>query len=186
MGYTHYFTSSANKVPKKTIEDFKKTFMVMKLKDATPIEINVNDDDALFFNGIGDNSHETMCFKFDGSGEWDFCKTNGKPYDTLVVASLMLAEELGIISSWSSDGDDEYGDFDKGRALYESCHVTSDKTLYNHACDIAFSVVSYNDGEHLTAQELRDALLKRIESLDDDEIIEAVGMPFDTYEEEVE
>jgi len=57
---------------------------------------------------------------------------------------------------------------------------------YNHAFDVAFAVVSNDpDGEDVTAEMMRDALLKRVETLmADGEMIEAVGCPFDTYEEE--
>lgn len=55
---------------------------------------------------------------------------------------------------------------------------------YNHAYTIAFSVVDEDPtGENVTAQSLRKALLARVASLSDDELIEAAGLPFDTYEE---
>ena len=58
------------------------------------------------------------------------------------------------------------------------------KPRYSHALTIAFEVDSDNDGEHLTADELLDGLARRIASLREngDEIIEACGMPYDTYE----
>jgi hypothetical protein len=57
-------------------------------------------------------------------------------------------------------------------------------TRYNHAFDIAFEVISYEeDGSDVTAEMLADALRDRIDSLfDNDEMIEACGCPFDTYE----
>ena len=57
---------------------------------------------------------------------------------------------------------------------------------YNHAYDMAFSLVS-NDPEGLdvTPAMLRAALLRRIADLDaNDQWEEAVGAPFDTYEED--
>lgn len=59
---------------------------------------------------------------------------------------------------------------------------------YNHAVTIAFSVVSeHPTGEDFTAAMLRDALIRRIADLDasvgHQEWFEAVGGPFDTYEE---
>jgi hypothetical protein len=57
---------------------------------------------------------------------------------------------------------------------------------YNHAFDVAFSLVS-NDPEGLdvTPAMLRAALLRRIADLDaNDQWEEAVGAPFDTYEED--
>jgi hypothetical protein len=54
---------------------------------------------------------------------------------------------------------------------------------YNHAFDIAFSLVSQHPtGEDVTADMLRNALQKRLDSMGDDEIMEAAGAPTDTYE----
>lgn len=67
---------------------------------------------------------------------------------------------------------------------------------YNHAFDIAFSVISDDPGgDDVTPAMLKEALLKRIADLDASydpanpsdkggEWLEAVGVPFDTYEEE--
>lgn len=58
-------------------------------------------------------------------------------------------------------------------------------TIYNHAFTIAFSVVTRNPGESVTAAELRAGLERRlremIRSADYDEIVEACGMPCDTF-----
>jgi hypothetical protein len=56
---------------------------------------------------------------------------------------------------------------------------------YNHAFDIAFSVVSEHPaGEDVTAEQVREALIKRvIQAYDSGELLEAVGAPFDTYKE---
>lgn len=60
--------------------------------------------------------------------------------------------------------------------------MTTEKK-YNHAFDIAFEVESDNDGEHVTESELIAGLLKRVANLINSpgEIIEACGLPFDTY-----
>lgn len=55
-------------------------------------------------------------------------------------------------------------------------------TTYNHMFTVAFTVVTKNDGESVTAEELRAGLLQRIEELDFSEMWEeAVGLPDDTY-----
>lgn len=61
-------------------------------------------------------------------------------------------------------------------------------TKYNHAFDVAFIVISEKeDATDVTPMMLAVALNKRIASLlNDDEFLEAVGCPFDTYEMEVE
>ena len=55
---------------------------------------------------------------------------------------------------------------------------------YNHAFDIGFEVESDNDGESVTATELIAALKRRVNDLEKngEEIVEACGLPFDTYE----
>lgn len=54
-------------------------------------------DDVVIFNGIGDDSHETLIinrvipkakYKGDTNPSWDFCKTARKPYDAVVTACL--------------------------------------------------------------------------------------------------
>ena len=57
---------------------------------------------------------------------------------------------------------------------------------YNHAYDIAFSLVSkHPTGDDETQDQRVRALLLRIENLiQHNEMLEAVGMPFDTYTEE--
>lgn len=70
------------------------------------------------------------------------------------------------------------------------------KPRYNHAFDIAFTVETDHKGDEVTAQELWAGLLARIAALmaqeispqrldgQPPEIIEACGLPYDTYENE--
>lgn len=59
---------------------------------------------------------------------------------------------------------------------------------YNHAFSIGFEVKTDNEGDKVTAQELMTGLLRRAYEMGanlltgGDEIIEACGLPFDTYE----
>ena len=57
---------------------------------------------------------------------------------------------------------------------------------YNHAFTIAFSISGSKsvEGEDVKPSQIREAILTRLAGLDDEELMEAVGMPFDTYEEE--
>jgi hypothetical protein len=70
----------------------------------------------------------------------------------------------------------------------KSNNVRRDAMKYNHAFDIAFSVVSeHPTGEDVTAEQVREALIKRvIQAYDSGELLEAIGAPFDTYEESEE
>ncbi len=57
------------------------------------------------------------------------------------------------------------------------------KRKYNHAFDIAFEIESDNKGEHVTRNELIQGLTRRLVNpmKHPTEIIEACGLPFDTY-----
>lgn len=59
--------------------------------------------------------------------------------------------------------------------------------LYNHAFTIAFSLDTDYEGDKVPAHELIEALERRLFDLkqNPDEIIEAVGLPYDTYENDV-
>ena len=64
-------------------------------------------------------------------------------------------------------------------------HAEQPVKRYNHAYDVAFSLVSNDpEGKDVTPAMLRAALLRRVADLDaNDQWEEAVGAPFDTYEE---
>lgn len=56
---------------------------------------------------------------------------------------------------------------------------------YNHAYSISFSLTNTSeDGEKTTARELREAIIKRLASIDDQELKESVGCPWDTFKED--
>lgn len=52
---------------------------------------------------------------------------------------------------------------------------------YNHAFTFPFEVVSENEGPNVTPYEMRQAIKAAISGMSDLEILEACGMPFDTY-----
>jgi hypothetical protein len=55
--------------------------------------------------------------------------------------------------------------------------------MYNHACTIAFEVISSEkDGSDITADMIRRAIERRLKLVGDHELLEAVGSPYDTYE----
>lgn len=56
---------------------------------------------------------------------------------------------------------------------------------YNHAFDIAFSITSENPtGEDVTAEQVLEALINRAKTAyANGELLEAIGAPFDSYEE---
>ena len=114
MGYTHYFTMNK----KTTEEQIKKmiafTNKAIELFGVDQIANGMSEEgtkpevteERIYLNGVEDDGHETFALDFN-SGEWGFCKTAQKPYDMVVVACLIFAEQNNVIKEWSSDGDDE-------------------------------------------------------------------------------
>lgn len=59
------------------------------------------------------------------------------------------------------------------------------KTLYNHMYSFTFSLVNSSaNGNETTPDEVRIAIKKRLESISDNELMECIGYPDDTYKEE--
>lgn len=59
--------------------------------------------------------------------------------------------------------------------------------LYNHAFTIAFCLDTDYEGDKVPAYELIEALERRLHDLKQNpsEIIEAVGLPYDSYENDI-
>lgn len=60
-------------------------------------------------------------------------------------------------------------------------------TTYNHAFSLAFEIGGSTDpdGGDITAEMIRKAITRRITEISDDELVlEAVGCPWDTHEED--
>ena len=135
MGFTHYFYCK----PKLNKSDFKAfasdVEKVLKLSGVPLSHIDTKEDQEGFevtdelinFNGVGDNGHETFLFQRDtlvreaeltprNGLVFNFCKTNQKPYDLCVTATLILAKmHFGKDVKISSDGD--ASDWAEGGAL---------------------------------------------------------------------
>ena len=69
--------------------------------------------DAIVFNGVGANAHETFAVRLeeaergDGRPAFSFCKTEHKPYDLAVqVALIVFKHRLGQQFHVSSDGEE--------------------------------------------------------------------------------
>ncbi len=71
-------------------------------------------------NGIGDHACEP--FVFPGDLGFNFCKTEGEPYDAVVTACLLVARDHfpSSVLSIDSDGDWSKGDWHEGIDLYSS------------------------------------------------------------------
>jgi len=118
MGYTHYWSRKGTVSQKdyenaltdiRKIVEAKKSILANGSGDTgTKPEV----DDGVCFNGRGEQSHETfhlpaLIDDLDG----DFCKTNRKPYDDVVVACLTVLHNYcsGITVSSDGDTDEELG-----------------------------------------------------------------------------
>lgn len=107
MGYTHYW--SHQEINSETWDEICAD--VRLLIDTADVPVAgcydspiFREDDAICFNGIRDDEHET--FVFTRSPEsFNFCKTARKPYDLLVAAVLAVAKDYDPDISVRSDGD---------------------------------------------------------------------------------
>lgn len=121
MGYTHYWelkSTASNTKYRKALSDIRKL-----VKENVSILANGMGDinskpqlkGLISFNGIEEEGHETFYLpnsvdKFDferhDGKSFDFCKTNQKRYDPVVVACLcVLKYHLGQSITIRSDGD---------------------------------------------------------------------------------
>lgn len=113
MGYTHYWTLARPITAEEVgalAEDIRK---IIAASDV-PIAVGQLDSAAIHYNGVLDDGHETFYIKAEKSGitnepgmvGFAFCKTAAKPYDVVVVASLLaLKDRLKADVKVSSDGD---------------------------------------------------------------------------------
>ena len=143
MGYTHYWTKKKKWPAAKVsaaIQDMAEVIRRCELPLADghgePGTEPVIGRDYIAFNGVDELSHETFLFPgFDQplNPDFAFCKTERKPYDTIVVACLLVAKHhLGAAIEVSSDGDWEdewlngaHHDSQSGVKVYE--HIFSDR-----------------------------------------------------------
>ena len=125
MGYTHYWTQTRDFTRTEWAqirEDFEALLKDVQHVQGIPLANGNGDlgtspevtDQKIWFNGAGDDSHETFCLNrvrppresWQSSRGGDFCKTARKPYDLAVTAALCyLASVTDPISHIvSSDG----------------------------------------------------------------------------------
>jgi len=122
MGYTHYWKKEKRIKQgdyEKKLNDCKS---IIEILDGTECKLindkllaNAYGEDqpkyktSIEFNGIGDLSHEEFYLpnRINDLREFNFCKTQRKPYDKVVVACLsVLAEIDGIEVSSDGEADD--------------------------------------------------------------------------------
>ncbi len=107
MGYTHYWNQSRDFTREEWTqirEDMEALMSDVQHVQGIPLANGAGEpgtspetsDTKIWFNGVGDDSHETFCLNRvrPPKEEWqnqrggDFCKTARKPYDLAVTAAL--------------------------------------------------------------------------------------------------
>src|SRR5258708_5497976 len=126
MGYTHYWRVQRNTPSDLLIEAGRRMALIVEAEsellagwDGTGKPTLDPTTGAVRFNGIGpDDDHETFywppdlaeeksAWEKEGEPVFTFCKTAQKPYDTAVVACLLVAQDvLGDYIEINSDASD--------------------------------------------------------------------------------
>lgn len=124
MGYTHYFPHE--RVSKSVWTDIvagcKRACKLSGVRlvheyDGEDLPPTFNKDDV-WFNGVGDDGHETFALHRVGSGGFEFCKTARKPYDLAVTACLLIYKHFSPGTMELSSGGDRK-DWQAGKELAE-------------------------------------------------------------------
>lgn len=129
MGYTHYFPQQRaftddewNKLceaARRYIDVAKNDLGIIVQRDydddAEP-EIN---DDHIWFNGVGDDAHETFYITKEKMDDFNWCKTELKPYD-LVVGLILLSAHKIAPNALKITSDGQWDEWIRIREAYES------------------------------------------------------------------
>lgn len=140
MGYTHYYQRSLDSNDPELYDKVRKGFIeLVKMAELNGITVAdafgekagawQADGERIAFNGLGEESCETFSFyqivppqphwRENEKTYFDFTKTNYRPYDALVCATLILIKDVyGSQIEVSSDGGWE--DWADGYELYFS------------------------------------------------------------------
>lgn len=129
MGYTHYWKTKGgitlDYIKFHEFQEGVKQIIEIAIDAGIDLDIDSSPADYVSFNGINELGHETFVFE-KTLEEFNFCKTAGKPYDTVVTAVLIHAKRIfGKDITIASDGN--WNDWQGGRLLYESVFNTEPK-----------------------------------------------------------
>lgn len=118
LHYTHYWVSERNlpsldSVVLEAINSVFRQFQeIICFECDEPNRLPEADPNLIIFNGKEDDGHETFFFHVSNFG-FQFCKTAWKPYDTPVVAILVILKSYyGNLLNLSSDGTED--DWEEG------------------------------------------------------------------------
>lgn len=109
MGYTHYWDFKEPSAMTKEVANqiaCDVSSVIHKHKNILQFDLIPG---AFYFNGKGDDGHETFAITSDLGNSFNFCKTARKPYDIVVCKVLLIFKHhLGDGISVSSDGFSTY------------------------------------------------------------------------------
>jgi len=104
MGYTHYFSQTRSFTDDEWNNIIETVNTIIKYcdnehgikvqvcyDDSAPAELT---DEYILFNGVEDDGHESFHITKDTMEDFNFCKTARKPYDLVVVLSLLAIEKI--------------------------------------------------------------------------------------------
>ena len=108
MGYTHYWRSASD-IPRDTWQAISDDVRKLAKSFGERAEVEIGSEEVVI-----EGTHETFVLQRTAV-EFDCCKTQLKPYDKLVAATLAVATERFPALSVSSDGfmQDDKGAWDE-------------------------------------------------------------------------
>lgn len=132
MGYTNYY-----KIKKQdNVKEFDELFLTCVNKaielSGVPLEYEVNSK-LIDINGVGDDACENLYIVLKNTpfdyGGGSFCKTNRCPYDVVVKAVLMLADDFGYLErKLDFDGSKDDEEYKAGLDLFNRVKKSTYKT----------------------------------------------------------
>lgn len=131
MGYTHYWTVKRTIQPGvfgEVAEDVKALAAAFNASGQRLSEQDgpIFSTEEIIFNGKEPDDYETFVLTPKAS-DFEFCKTQFRPYDALVCAALIAAKHH-IRDGISVRSDGEWSEWDDGRDLYRQVFPDRDVT----------------------------------------------------------
>jgi len=124
MGYTHYWKcKEPNKIPEQIYRlAFKECETIIENVKQGLLYVRYNKENNIDINGIAELSHENFCIPYDKQHlkDFDFCKTQHKPYDKVVTACLSVLYKWLSPYSFIINSDGNVKDWNDGIQLANS------------------------------------------------------------------
>ena len=109
MGFTRYWNRTEKQITKDFVDTVKDIVAEsqkdgIQIRDGEGTGTPVITTQGIFLNGDASNGLDYESFVLTNfGGGFDFCKTQGKPYDKVVARVLTEAEKCGLVTRVSSD-----------------------------------------------------------------------------------